>query len=375
MVREFPRVPHSSPVIRVLLIDDDGDDYVLTRALLQDAIGVRFTLEWESTFEAGLEAMALNRHDVYLLDYRLGARTGVTLLSAARGRGCTGPAIMLTGLEDRELDVEAMSAGVADYLVKGRTDALLLERSIRYAIERGRTLQEIERQRKELERSNAELEQFASIVSHDLRSPLQVISGYAELLAIRYKSRLDQHGNDYIRHILAGVARQDALICDLLTFARLEGGQTRPGRVDLNLAFDTAMVDLAAVQTGAGAVVRRGDLLPVTGNDVQIQQLLRNLIGNALKFRHVAAPVVEVTTTTDNGWVTVSVADNGPGIPPHQHERIFRMFQRGSGADQVAGTGIGLAVVKKIVERHHGRVWVDSDLGRGSTFHFTLPAA
>lgn len=358
----------------MLLVDDDGDDYVLTRSLLAEATGPRFSVEWVSNYDEALARMVANEHDVYLLDFRLGTRTGLELLQDARRRGAKGPGIILTGLADRDLDMEAMAAGAADYLVKGKTDGPLLERSIRYALERARTLAEIERQRAELARSNAELEQFASIVSHDLRSPLQVISGYVELLAIRYRGRLDERADEIIERTLNGVARFDALITDLLAYARLDGEERPRGPVDLNFAFDTAVADLRTAIEGAGALVTRGDLPRVVGNEVQIEQVFRNLIGNAVKFQRSGQPRVEVAAHREGGMVTVSVKDNGPGIAQMHQERIFRMFQRGPGMDRTPGTGIGLAIVKKIVERHTGRVWLDSDPGRGATFFFSLPA-
>jgi signal transduction histidine kinase len=358
---------------RILLIDDDDDDYVLTRSLLAAIPGARFALDWISSWEEGLDRMSRCEHDLYLLDYRLGARTGLELLQQARQRGCKGPAIVLTGLADRDLDMEAMAAGAADYLVKGKTDAALLERSIRYSLERARTLAELERQRAELARSNAELEQFASIVSHDLRSPLQVISGYVELLAIRYRGRLDDRADEIIDRTLKGVGRFDALISDLLSYARLDGEEQPHGPVDLEFAADTALADLRATLDQAGATVTRDALPTVQGNEVQVEQVFRNLIGNAVKFKGIDPPRVHVSASTEAGMVTVSIKDNGCGIAPRHQERIFKMFQRGPGVDQVPGTGIGLAIVKKIVERHGGRIWVESEPGRGSTFSFTLP--
>lgn len=359
--------------IRVLLVDDDEDDHILTRGLLSSVHGARYLVDQVGTWDEGLERMAKGEHDIYLLDYRLGPRSGIELLTEARARGCRGPAIILTGLADRDLDMEAMTAGASDYLVKGRTDAMLLERSIRYAIERARTLQALERQSAELARSNAELEQFASIVSHDLRSPLQVISGYVELLQLRYRGRLDDRADEIIDKALKGVERLDALITDLLAFARLEAESRPRVPVDLAAACEVAVADLRPLIDQTGAVVTCEPMPTVVANEVQIGQVFRNLIGNALKFRGSESPRVQVGAVEANGVVTVRVSDNGPGILPRHQERIFKMFQRVPGMEGVPGTGIGLAICKKIVERHDGQIWVESDPGRGSTFAFQLP--
>jgi len=319
-------MPHAP--IRVLLVDDDEDDRILTRGLLASMNGPGYLVDEATSWDEGLARMEKGEHDVYLLDHRLGRRRGIELLVEGRARGCRGPAIILTGLADRELDMEAMSAGAADYLVKGRTDAVLLERSIRYAIERGRVLQALEHRSAELARSNAELEQFASIASHDLRSPLQVISGYVELLQIGYGPRLDARAVEIIGKALKGVERLDALITDLLAFARLEAESRPRGPVDLGTACDLAVTDLGPRIEAVGATVTRGPMPTVVANDVQIGQVFRNLIGNALKFRSEAPPKVTVTAEERGGDVIVHVRDNGPGIAPRHQERIFKMFQR-----------------------------------------------
>jgi signal transduction histidine kinase len=359
--------------IRVLLIEDDEDDYVLTRDLLRSLPDRAYHLDWEFDSEAGLRAMLRNQHDVYLVDYRLGSRNGLDLVREATQSGCcAGPIILLTGIGDREVDVQALSAGAADYLIKGKTDSQLLDRSIRYAIERRSTLRALQAQKEELARSNAELEQFASVVSHDLRGPMHVIGGYVELLGLRYQDRLDEDGQRLIRRALGAVSRLESLVEDLYSYARLASDRQSFRDVPLNDVFQTAIEGLQAEIRESSAVILRDDLPVVPGNPIQLDQLFRNLFGNAIKFRDNRPPRIYLRARPDPiGW-RLQVEDNGIGIARSDCERIFKMFQRLHAGAEYNGTGIGLAICKKVVERHGGEIWVESQPGVGSTFSLTL---
>ena len=186
--------------VRVLLVEDDEDDFTITRDLLSEIPGGQFTLDWVKTFEAGLEAMSGNQHDVVLVDYRLGAHNGIELLREAQERGCQAPVILLTGAGEHQVDLEAMQAGAADYLVKGHLRADSLERSIRYAIENHRARvalrtaneeleQRVRERTAELQRSNRDLEQFANVVARDLREPVRAITKYIDQIKARKATR------------------------------------------------------------------------------------------------------------------------------------------------------------------------------------------
>ena len=226
---------------------------------------------------------------------------------------------------------------------------------------------------KDLERSNTELERFAYVASHDLQEPLRMITGYTNLLAKRYRGKLDASADEFIGFAVDGANRMRVLINDLLTYSRVgsQGRKLAPTDCERVLSQTLAGLDWA-IQESAAKVTY--DPLPtVNGDDVQLSQLFQNLIGNALKYRNSHGAVVHIgCRRCDNEWL-FSVRDNGIGIDPRFAERIFLIFQRLHTREQYPGTGIGLAVCRRIVERHGGKIWVESETGKGSTFYFTLP--
>jgi PAS domain S-box-containing protein len=224
----------------------------------------------------------------------------------------------------------------------------------------------------ELKRSNEELSQFAYIASHDLQEPLRMVSSYTQLLAQRYAGRLDADADDFIAFAVDGATRMQRLIQDLLAYSR-----TGTKRMDVLLvssehALDRALINLAGAIEGSGAKVTRDPLPKVHADETQLVQLFQNLIGNALKYRNANTPTVHVSAAQKRGLWQFSVKDNGIGIEPQYHDRIFGKFQRLHNRNEFSGTGIGLAICRKIVERNGGEISVTSKLGRGSTFRFSL---
>ncbi|MDR0786327.1 MAG: PAS domain S-box protein [Gemmatimonadota bacterium] len=225
----------------------------------------------------------------------------------------------------------------------------------------------------ELARSNAELEQFAYVASHDLQEPLRMVASYTRLLARRYEGRLDADADEFIGYAVDGVNRMQELINDLLAYSRAGSRRREPADVPMDEVLARALKDLGPAIEEAGATVASSPLPVVWGDAGQLAQLLRNLIANAIKFRGKKAPCVEISARRDGDDWVFSVSDNGIGIAPEFSERIFVIFQRLHSRAEYPGTGIGLSICRKIVERHGGRIWVASEPGEGARFCFSLP--
>ncbi len=228
--------------------------------------------------------------------------------------------------------------------------------------------------RHELERSNADLDQFAYAVSHDLQEPMRGVTGYADLLRRGYADRLDDKARHYLAMMTDGAERMQALLSGMLQYSRLTRTTTALDPVDLNDVAGDAVANLAPAIGEAGALVTLGELPSVLGHREQLARVFQNLIGNAIKYRGEAAPRIDVSASREAGQWTISVADNGVGIDPVMRQAIFLIFRRADVSGKVAGLGLGLAMCKRIVERHGGRIWAESPPGGGSVFRFTLPA-
>ena len=246
-------------------------------------------------------------------------------------------------------------------------DALLAEIAERKRVEELR-----ERALAELQRSNQELQQFAYVASHDLQEPLRMVSSYTQLLADRYRGRLDDRAEKYIHYAVDGAKRMQGLIQDLLSYSRVttQGGPIEP--VDSQGALDSALANLQASITESGAIVSKDRLPAVAADPTQLAQLFQNLIANAVKFRRKTPPRVHISADKNGKYWRFGVADNGIGIDEQYRDRIFVIFQRLHTRSEYQGSGIGLAICKRIVERHGGRIWFDSKPGKGTTFYFTL---
>lgn len=236
--------------------------------------------------------------------------------------------------------------------------------------------EEITRKTEQLARSNAELEQFAYVASHDLQEPLRMVTSYVQLLAKRYQGRLDADADAFIGFAVDGAKRMQNFISDLLAFSRVGSRAKEFALTDCEKVLDTALQNLQAAIVENHAEITRDSLPKVMADDIQIVSVFQNLIANAIKFRKKdVVPRVHISCRSEGKVSVFSVSDNGIGIAPEHYEKIFQIFQRLYPRDEYPGSGIGLSVCKKIVERHDGRIWVESQAGQGSTFYFTLPLA
>jgi PAS domain S-box-containing protein len=257
-----------------------------------------------------------------------------------------------------------------------RFEAELLQQladQIGIAITQGQLLEQETRQRQELGRSNADLQQFAYIASHDLQEPLRMITSYLQLLERRYKDRLDENASEFIAYAVEGAARMKTLINDLLAYSRV-GTHGRPfEQVDCTASVKQAIANLKLSIAESQATITWDELPEIVADSTQLTQLFQNLISNAIKFRSADPPTIHISAVSQaENWL-FRVQDNGIGIEPQYADRIFVIFQRLHNRTEYPGTGIGLAICKKIIERHDGNIWIESEPGKGSTFCFTIP--
>jgi len=241
--------------------------------------------------------------------------------------------------------------------------------------EQKRAQRELARKVEELARSNAELEQFAYVASHDLQEPLRMVASFTQLLAHRYKGKLDADADEFIGFAVDGATRMQQLIQDLLSYSRVTTKGQSFRLIDAKAPCDNALENLQTSIKDSNAVVNVGPLPAVLADPRQLMQLFQNLIGNAVKYRNDRTPEIHVAAKPNGDQWVFSVQDNGIGIAPQHSERIFQMFQRLHTTNEYQGTGIGLAICRKIVERHGGKIWVEAQPGKGSTFVFTIPRA
>lgn len=389
--------PHNSnpsqlpgPPIRILLVEDDEDDYLLIRDLLGEIPESKFTLEWVASFDEAIARVQQQQHDVYLIDYRLQEHNGLELLAAVQQQGNDAPVIVMSGRCDRQLDITALRQGAADYLDKAYLQSSLLEHYIRAAIERDRALKKLQhsehryrelfereqRLNEELIRSNAELEDFAYIASHDLQEPLRAVSGFAQLLDAEYRQQLDETATEYLDFIIDGAKRMRALVGDLLAYSRIAQEEIDFVPVACHDAVAEAIENLQSIIQETAARIEYCHLPVVRGHHSMLVQLFQNLLHNSMKFHRLEVrPRVEISARLrDDGYWLLSVADNGIGISEEYHDRIFKIFKRLHTQREFPGTGVGLSLCQKIVKRHGGEIWLSSQVGSGTTFYLTLPS-
>lgn len=367
----------ATDAIRVLLIEDnDAEAFLLQEMLFGASSDHTFDLMRAKQLEEGLRHVEKGVYDVVLLDLMLPDSAGLSTFRDV----CTKapddvPVIVLSGLDDRNLAVEAVRRGAQDYLVKTDVDGNLLVRSIRYAIERKQTEQAMRERAVELQLRNKELDAFSHTVAHDLRSPLTVILGYAELIEESYKSISRDVLLDYIKGILKQSRKVNTIIQELLVLSSVRKSEIEAHSLDMMDIVKGAMDRLKYPIEDADPRIRLPECLPpARGHALWVEEVWFNYLSNAMKY---AGPSPEITVGGErngNGEVRYWVRDNGPGIPEAAQERLFMPFTQISQA-RSDGYGLGLSIVRRIIEKLGGHVGVESELGQGSTFYFVLPAA
>jgi len=369
-VEDPERSGKAGSILRVLVVEDDPADLALVLHALQ-ASEFEPRSEVAQTAEEFTEQVRRNSYDVVLADYKLPQWNGMETVELLRREGLDIPVIVVSGALGELKAVECIKQGAADYVLKDHLARL--PEAVRRAMYEKRLREERNQSLEELARSNRDLEQFAYVASHDLQEPLRMIATYTQLLAERYRGKLDDNADKYIHYAVDGALRMQLLIQDLLAFSRVGRHGTDLRETDCGAIVETAIKNLEVAIQESGAQIIYDKLPTVIADGSGLLQVLQNLIANAIKFRGSEPSVIRMTAERRMKEWVFSVADNGIGIAPEHAEAVFVIFRRLHTRAEYPGSGIGLAICKKIIEQHGGRIWVESQLGHGSTFKFTLP--
>src|ERR1700690_1301362 len=364
--------------LKVLLVEDNPTDGEQVLHELRRG-GFEVACEVVGTAEAFRQRIKERTPDLVLADYNLRQWRGMEALEILRFEGLDVPLILVSSTLGDVTAVECIKQGASDYVLK--TSLARLPVSVRRALEETRIRQESRREHEqlagkaeELARSSVELEQFACAASHDLQEPLRMVAAYTQLLAKRYRGKLDDQADKYIHYAVDGAVRMQSLIQDLLALSRVARQETVMVSTDCNEVVERAIENLQTLILASGAVVAHGPLPRLLVNRLQLQQVFQNLIQNAIKFRGPQPPIIQISAKEQATEWVFSVADNGIGISAEHLENVFIIFKRLHTRTEYPGNGIGLAICKKIVERHHGKIQAIPHEGEGAIFNFTLPA-
>lgn len=372
----------------VLLADDNADMRGYIERLLSPHFDVHAVSDGREAFERAIE----HPPDLILSDVMMPGLDGFGLLKELRLHPATStlPVILLSARAGEESRVEGIEAGADDYLVKPFTARELLARVTTH-LEMAKLRREAARRERELRheaeaarerataaldalrRVNADLEQFAYSASHDLQEPLRTVATFSQLLQMKYAGKLDSQADMIIEHCVEGATRMGRMISDLLEYTKAATvSEELPETSSLEEALSAALTNLQASIREANALITHDPLPNLCVEPVHLQQIFQNLLSNAIKYRGEEPPRIHIGATQRSGAWEFSVADNGIGIEPRYKDQVFGLFKRLHPHPRYPGTGLGLAICKKLVERYHGRIWVQSQVGKGSTFFFTL---
>jgi two-component system sensor histidine kinase/response regulator len=390
----------------LLLVEDNPADADFITEILEEATkkgryaDFQISIVWVQNLAEAVEAVGKNSFDLILLDLSLPDSFGIDTVKTLINTSFVTPIIVLTGDIDSTLWIDAIHEGAQDYLTKNNIDTEVLLRTIGHAIERSKlrlqletTIEQLELYSSKLKQSNKELETFAYVASHDLQEPLRTIVAFTEKIESRSSSQLDDSAKDYFARIKRSTMRMQSLLDDLLDYSRVSFQKLNFQRIDLKKVFNQTILDLEKTisDTGASIYVSAEEVnkftlsengvintkfseqavfdFCVTADETQMRRLFQNLITNAIKFRKKdAKPILHISLVKNKQERIISIQDNGIGFEEEYKDKIFQQFQRLHDRSEYEGTGMGLAIVKKIVETNSGKIDVTSKLGEGSCF-------
>ena len=354
--------------LKFLIIDDNPADAGILRRNLQKISQFECEALHSLDYESASGLLRKNTFDCIFLDYRLGAESGMEILNKIRESGEDVPIIACTGHGDESVAVELMKGGTQDYLTKHQINPHTLLHAIESSIYK------VQLERKLAEKKE-ELEAFVAVSSHDLKAPLRRITTFSQLLKEEYQPEKDSESQtkQYLEGIIKNASYMNTLIQTLLDYTRLDCPDKKFENIDLPNLVSEILLLLEPLIKESEAEIRVEHLPTVSGDPIGLRQLFQNLITNAIKFRHSDKhPIIHITSSLEDDFWRISVQDNGIGIDQEHHNIIFSPLKRLHGESEYEGTGIGLAICKKVIKRHGGRVWIESEIDKGTTFHFTL---
>jgi signal transduction histidine kinase len=381
----------NSHPLKVLLIEDDEDDYVLIRDLLSEVSASMYDLTWVASFDAAKKELDRSRHHVCLLDYHLGLHTGLELLAEAKARDFRTPIIFLTGRGDYRVDLEAMKGGAADYLPKQELTVSLLERSIRYCVERGRAkealqkaYQEMEEKVKErteeltaanaaLKKSAEDIKFFAYSVTHDLKGPAISIRGLAKRLSEISSWVLDEKGKRYCDQISKAAEQIVTLVENINIYVSEKESPLHIEEFHLEDILQVIRDEFFPRLSVTGTRwLQPGELPAIRADRLSLIRAIRNLVDNALKYGGDHLSEIKISAKGSAQFHILSVSDDGVGIKQEDANKIFRPFERNMSSRSIPGTGLGLAIVKEIAKQHRGEVWAEPGQKKGMTVFLSI---
>ena len=366
-------------IVNILLVDDKPANLLALETILR---GLDLNVVKATSGNAALANLLELEFACIVLDVKMPEMDGFELARIIRDDERTKyvPIIFASGHQQAQTDVfKGYETGAVDYLLKPldptivRSKINIFAELYRKDLGRKRAEAALTEYAEELRRSNAELDQYASIAAHDLQAPLRRINSCAELLSEKYKGEIDGEADKWLKMMCENSTRMQALIRDLLDYAKV-GKKQKTVSMDLSSVVDGVLKDLSQVVDDSGAKVVHENLPTVVASLLDMQQLMQNLIGNAIKYRKKGTPPdIHLSAEKKNSMWLCKIRDNGIGIEPIYQEKLFILFSRLHSGSDYPGTGIGLAICKKIVEKYGGKIWLESFLGEGATFCFTLP--
>ena len=377
--------------IKILLVEDDADDHAIIQHLLSKIPDTRFLLDWVTHYDAALKSLATHKYDVCLLDFRLGANNGLEVLAKAREKRWGTPIIFLTGQGEYEVDIRAMNLGASDYLVKDQLTAALLERSIRYAIERESSRKALQKANEKLEmrvrektadlaEANRQLQHesekiklFAYSISHDIKNPAISLYGLTKRLLQNYGGELDEKGKTHCEHIMASARQISTLVEGINLFIASKRAPLNMENLDLGEMLAAIRAEFSERFRSRNLEWSQPSTFPLIRADrICLERIFRNLVDNALKYGGDNLGKIQVGVRETSRYWILSVCDDGIGIRMKRPDRIFGPFMRVRGFQKTEGLGLGLAIVKELACKHKGEVWAEKGPLGGAGISFSI---